>query len=69
IAEERPAERLEATALGSVVVLVEDFQAALEKVAPSVSTGQRRRYEALRGTFASGVSVSVRGRAEKERVV
>ena len=55
------------TGLGSVVVLVEDFQAALEKVAPSVSTVQRRRYAALCESFASGVSV--RGRAEKDRVV
>ena len=48
-----------------MVVLFEDFQAALEKVAPSVSKAQRRRYEALRETFASGV-----GRREnKERVV
>ncbi|KAI9464457.1 ribosome biogenesis ATPase RIX7 [Lactarius psammicola] len=38
-----------------VVVLVEDFQAALDKVVPSVSKAQRRRYEALRETFASGV--------------
>lgn len=38
-----------------VVVLVEDFEAALEKVAPSVSTAQRRRYEALRDTFGSGI--------------
>jgi ribosome biogenesis ATPase len=48
-----------------VVVLFEDFQDALQKVAPSVSKAQRRRYEALRETFASGV-----GRREnKERVV
>ena len=48
-----------------VVVLFEDFQAALGKVAPSVGKAQRRRYEALRETFASGV-----GRREnKERVV
>jgi ribosome biogenesis ATPase len=48
-----------------MVVLFEDFQAALGKVAPSVSKAQRRRYEALRETFASGV-----GRREnKERVV
>ncbi|KAH9983302.1 P-loop containing nucleoside triphosphate hydrolase protein [Russula vinacea] len=48
-----------------VVVLFEDFQAALQKVAPSVSKAQRRRYEALRETFASGI-----GRREtKERVV
>ena len=38
-----------------VVVLVGDFEAALEKVAPSVSTAQRRRYEALRDTFGSGI--------------
>jgi len=55
------------TGLGSVVVPVEDFQAALKKVAPSVSTVQRRRCEALSETFASGVGV--RGRAKKERVV
>ena len=49
-----------------VVVLVEDFQAALDKVAPSVSKAQRRRYEALRETFASGVG----GRRDgKERTV
>jgi len=34
-----------------VVVLVEDFEAALEKAAPSVSKVQTRRYEALRETF------------------
>jgi ribosome biogenesis ATPase len=38
-----------------VVVLVEDFQGALDKVAPSVSKAQRRRYEVLRETLASGV--------------
>jgi ribosome biogenesis ATPase len=49
-----------------VLVLVEDFQAALDKVAPSVSKAQRRRYEALRETFASGVG----GRRDgKERMV
>jgi ribosome biogenesis ATPase len=52
---------------GGVVVLVEDFQAALEKVGPSVGTAQRRRYEALRETFASGVGV--KRRTEKERGV
>ncbi|KAI0246795.1 P-loop containing nucleoside triphosphate hydrolase protein [Lactifluus subvellereus] len=67
--EGRPAEggHEATTGMGSVVVLVEDFQAALEKVAPSVSAVQRRRYGALRGTFGSGVSVG--GRAERERVV
>ena len=48
------------------LVLFEDFQAALEKVAPSVSKTQRRRYEALRETFASG---GIGGRERKERVV
>jgi AAA+ lid domain len=41
-------------AASGVVVLVEDFEAALEKVAPSVSKAQRRRYEALRETFGGG---------------
>jgi ribosome biogenesis ATPase len=50
---------------GAAVVLFEDFQAALGKVAPSVSKSQRRRYEALRETFASGIG----GRERKERVV
>ncbi|KAH9012691.1 P-loop containing nucleoside triphosphate hydrolase protein [Lactarius pseudohatsudake] len=47
-----------------VVVLVEDFEAALDKVVPSVSKAQRRRYEALRETFASGV-----GGRKKEHIV
>jgi ribosome biogenesis ATPase len=55
----------ERTAEG-VVVLVEDFQVALDKVAPSVSKAQRRRYEALRETFASGVGGR---RGGKEHVV
>ena len=50
-----------------VVVLVEDFQDALDKVAPSVSKAQRRRYEALRETFASGVGGRRKG--GKEHVV
>ncbi len=49
-----------------VVVLVEDFEAALEKVAPSVSKAQRRRYEALRETFGSGIGK--KGKDGKERV-
>jgi len=51
---------------GAAVVLLEDFQAAFGKVAPSVSKTQRRRYEALRETFASG---GIGGREGKERVV
>ncbi|KAF8274789.1 P-loop containing nucleoside triphosphate hydrolase protein [Lactarius quietus] len=38
-----------------VVVRVEDFQAALDKVAPSVSKAQRRRYEALRELSGAGL--------------
>jgi hypothetical protein len=49
-----------------VVVLVEDFEATLEKVAPSVSKAQRRRYEALRDTFGSGIGK--KGKDRKERV-
>ena len=51
---------------GAAMVLFEDFQVALGKVAPSVSKTQRRRYEALRETFASG---GIGGRERKERVV
>ncbi|KAJ2995997.1 hypothetical protein NUW54_g7292 [Trametes sanguinea] len=35
-----------------VLVTVEDFAQALEKVQPSVSVVQRRKYEALRSKFA-----------------
>lgn len=55
---------------GGVVVLVEDFEAALEKVAPSVSKAQRRRYEALRETFGGGFGRNGNvGKGGKERVV
>jgi hypothetical protein len=47
-------------------VQFEDFQAALGKVAPSVSKTQRQRYEALRETFASG---GIGGREEGARGV
>lgn len=50
-----------------VVVLVEDFEAALEKVAPSVSPAQRRRYEALRDTFGS--SIGGKRKEGKERAM
>ena len=49
-----------------VVVLVEDFEAAFQKVAPSVGNAQRRRYEALRETFGSGIGKT--GKDEQERV-
>ncbi|KAF8629948.1 hypothetical protein AX17_005514 [Amanita inopinata Kibby_2008] len=42
-----------------LVVTVQDFLAALEKVGPSVSVTQRRRYEALRNKFAG---LPVRGK-------
>lgn len=38
--------------IDKVVVRVVDFATALEKVNPSVSTVQRRKYEALRNKFA-----------------
>jgi hypothetical protein len=44
-----------AGACAGVVVLVEDFEAALENVTLSVSKARRRRYEALRETFGSGI--------------
>ncbi|KAG9034256.1 hypothetical protein FRB95_013538 [Tulasnella sp. JGI-2019a] len=37
---------------GSIEVGFDDFERALEKIAPSVSAVQRRRYEALRSKFA-----------------
>jgi hypothetical protein len=43
--------------LGSVVVLVEDFRATLDKAVPSVSAVQRWWYEALRETLASGINI------------
>ncbi|OSX59095.1 hypothetical protein POSPLADRAFT_1184796 [Postia placenta MAD-698-R-SB12] len=50
-----------------VQVLVDDFFAALEKVQPSVSLAQRRKYEALRSKF-SGLPVRV-GKEEDEKRV
>jgi hypothetical protein len=50
-----------------VVLLIEDFEAALGKVAPSVSEAQRRRYEALRETFGGGFGAN--GNEGNERVV
>jgi hypothetical protein len=46
-------------------VVLFEFQAALRKVTSSVSKSQRRRYEALRETFATGIG----GREGKEHVV
>jgi ribosome biogenesis ATPase len=63
-----PAAAAEKDVVVGVVVLFEDFQAALEKVAPSVSKAQRRRYETLRETFVGGSGAGRRG-DEKERVV
>jgi ribosome biogenesis ATPase len=45
----------------SVLILLSDFNEAVEKVGPSVSIAQRRRYEALRNKFA-GLPMSYRVR-------
>ncbi|KAI0353669.1 AAA-domain-containing protein [Trametes cingulata] len=50
-----------------VVVSVDDFVQALEKVQPSVSVAQRRKYEALRSKFA-GLPVRVGKEEESKRV-
>lgn len=42
-----------------VVVTIQDFHIALDKVGPSVSVAQRKRYEALRNKFA-GLPVRVK---------
>ncbi|KAI0281733.1 P-loop containing nucleoside triphosphate hydrolase protein [Russula brevipes] len=63
-----PVAAAEKDVAAGVVVLFEDFQAALEKVAPSVSKAQRRRYESLRETFVGGGGAGGRGEG-KERVV
>lgn len=42
-----------------VVVTIHDFRLALDKVGPSVSVAQRKRYEALRNKFA-GLPVRVK---------
>ncbi|KIJ62946.1 hypothetical protein HYDPIDRAFT_135443 [Hydnomerulius pinastri MD-312] len=47
-----------------VLVLSEDFARAVDKVGPSVSASQRRKYEALRSKFA-GLPVRVKGEDEK----
>jgi ribosome biogenesis ATPase len=43
-----------------VVVMLEDFVRAVDKLGPSVSAAQRRKYEALRSKFA-GLPVRVKG--------
>jgi ribosome biogenesis ATPase len=47
----------EGTGAGKVSVALEDFERALEKVNPSVSRAQRRKYEVLREKF-SGMPMS-----------
>lgn len=50
----------------SVRVEMGDFLGAFEKVQPSVSVAQRRKYEALRSKFAGlPVKAGLRGEAEK----
>jgi len=52
----------------SVRVGVHDFVKALDKVGPSVSAVQKRKYEGLRSKFA-GLPVGSRKDEEKEKVV
>ena len=49
-----------------LVVGVDDFVAALEKVQPSVSVAQRRKYEALRSKFAGLPVRGGKGREETD---
>ncbi|KAJ7677330.1 P-loop containing nucleoside triphosphate hydrolase protein [Mycena rosella] len=67
----RPDEMEEGTGVGAdgqeVTVTLPDFVDALEKVGPSVSVAQRRKYEALRAKFA-GLPVRV-GKDEEEKRV
>lgn len=51
----------------SVVVSIADFGQALDKVQPSVSVAQRRKYESLRSKFA-GLPVRVGRDEEAKRV-
>ncbi|KAJ3543537.1 hypothetical protein NMY22_g3105 [Coprinellus aureogranulatus] len=51
----------------SIFVDISDFAGALDKIGPSVSAAQRRKYEALRNKFA-GLPVRV-GRDEEEKRV
>ena len=51
-----------------VVVTMDDFAWALDKVQPSVSAAQRRKYEALRSKL-SGLPVRVGKEEEEKRVV
>jgi ribosome biogenesis ATPase len=51
----------------SLTVTLADFVDALDKVGPSVSVAQRRKYEALRAKFA-GLPVRVGKEEEEKRV-
>ncbi|KAF5342477.1 hypothetical protein D9611_001261 [Ephemerocybe angulata] len=51
----------------TIVVDIADFASALDKIGPSVSVAQRRKYEALRNKF-SGLPVRV-GRDEEDKKV
>jgi ribosome biogenesis ATPase len=55
------------TATPVIVVDLPDFVAALEKIGPSVSVAQRKKYQALRNKFA-GLPVRV-GKDEEEKRV
>jgi ribosome biogenesis ATPase len=54
-------------ATASIFVDISDFGSALDKIGPSVSVAQRRKYEALRNKFA-GLPVRV-GKDEEEKRV
>ncbi|KAF8840933.1 ribosome biogenesis ATPase RIX7 [Paxillus ammoniavirescens] len=51
-----------------VVVMLEDFVRAVDKLGPSVSAAQRRKYEALRSKFA-GLPVRVKGGSRIDEVM
>ncbi|KAI0035509.1 P-loop containing nucleoside triphosphate hydrolase protein [Vararia minispora EC-137] len=59
----------EGASAGNISVSLDDFVRALEKVTPSVSRAQRRKYEALREKFAgmpmSGTAVGVPAKREE----
>lgn len=56
-----------AAAVPSIFVDISDFATALDKIGPSVSVAQRRKYESLRNKFA-GLPVRV-GKDEEEKRV
>lgn len=51
-----------------VEVFAEDFQKAMQKVGPSVSEAQKRKYEALKSKF-SGMPVRTRREQDEEKLM